>query len=68
MAVGLLLLPDHGDVGVAALRQRPQHRPEARAVQRGIDDGGGLIHVLAAQQRLLLDLLGEGGVHVLADV
>ena len=68
VAVRLLLLIDHRNVGVAHLLQSACHRLQTGAVQRAVHDSHILIDFLAKQNRLALDLLHECGVDLVRDV
>ena len=68
VSVRLLLLFDHGDVGVAHLLQSAGHRLQTGAVQRAVHDSHILIDLFAKQNRLALDLLHECSVDLIRDV
>ena len=68
VSVRLLLLLDHGDIGVAHLFQGAGHRLQAGAVQRAINDSHVLVDLFAKQNRLALDLLHECGIDLVRDV
>ena len=68
VAIRLLLLLDHRDVGVAHLLQGAGHGLQAGAVQRAVHDGHILVDGLAKQDRLALDLLHECGIDLIRDV
>ena len=68
ISVRLLLLLDHGDVGIAHFFQGAGHRLQAGAVQRTVHDGCVLVDLLAKQDRLSLDLFHKGGVDLVRDV
>ena len=65
IAVRLLLLRHHGDIGVAHLPEGSGHRQQAGTIQRGVDNGNISIHRLAIEHRLTLHRLHEGGVNIL---
>ena len=68
VAVRLLLLLDHRDVGVAHFLQGAGHRLQPGAVQRAVYDGYILINFFAEQDGLALDLLHKGGIYIVWDV
>ena len=68
IAVRLLLLLDHRNVGVAHLLQGAGHGLQTGAVQRTVHDGHILVDFFAKQDGLALDLLYEGGVDLVRDV
>ena len=68
VAIRLLLLLDHRDVGVAHLLQGAGHRLQTGAIQRAVHDGHILINLFTKQNRLALDLLHEGSVDLIRDV
>ena len=68
VAVRLLLLFDHRDVGVAHFFQSAGHRLQAGTIQRAIHDGYIFINFFAKENRLALDLLHECGVDLVRNV
>ena len=68
MAIGLFLLRDHCNIGIAHFFQRAGHGLQSGTVQRAIHNGNISVDLFAEQHRLALHFLHEGRINIIRNI